>query len=118
MQLNPYQKSLLQLLAFLAVFAGAVIAIGINRPHWRDEAHFVETVRDFGNEINIKSSDLDFLLFIDMAILTFLLMMPFFYLVWEKYFHPVMPLAAIYLLLKYRKKTSSTFVQDKPLVAP
>jgi len=86
MQLNPYQKSLLQLLAFLAVFAGAVIAIGINRPHWRDEAHFVETVRDFGNEINIKSSDLDFLLFIDMAILTFLLMMPFFYLAWEKIF--------------------------------
>jgi len=61
----------------------------------------------------IKSPDLDFLLFIDLAILTFLLMMPFFYLVWEKYFHPVMPLAAIYLLLK----TPSTFVQDKPLVA-
>jgi len=65
----------------------------------------------------IKSPDLDFLLFIDLAILTFLLIMPFSYLVWEKYFLPVVPLAAIYLLLKYRKKTSPTFVQEKPLVA-
>jgi len=65
----------------------------------------------------IKSPDLDFLLFIDLAILTFLLMMPFSYLVWEKYFLPVVPLAAIYLLLKYRKETSPTFVQNKPLVA-
>jgi len=65
----------------------------------------------------IKSPDVDFLLFIDLAILTFLLMMPFSYLVWEKYFLPVVPLATIYLLLKYRKETSPTFVQDKPHVA-
>jgi len=64
----------------------------------------------------IKFPDLDFLLFIDLAILTFLLLMPFSYLVWEKYFLPVVPLTAIYLLLKYRKETSPTFVQDKPLV--
>jgi len=64
-----------------------------------------------------KSPDVDFLLFIDLAILTFLLMMPFSYLVWEKYFLPVVPLALIYLLLKYRKETSPACVQDKPLVA-
>jgi len=55
MQLNPYQKPLLQLLAFLLVFAGAVIAIGINRPYLGDEAHFAETVRYFGNEISLNT---------------------------------------------------------------
>jgi len=65
----------------------------------------------------IKSPYLDFLLFIDLAILTFLLIMPFSYLVWEKYFLPVLPLMAIYFLLKYPKQTSPTFVQKKPLVA-
>ena len=55
MQLNPYQKSLLQLMVFLLVFAGAVTVIGINRPYWGDEAHFAETVRYFGNEISLNT---------------------------------------------------------------
>lgn len=50
-----------------------------------------------------RKNEFDFPFFLDIAILTFLLMMPFSYLVWEKYFLPIIPLASIrFLLCRYK----------------
>jgi hypothetical protein len=47
----------------------------------------------------VKRRDFDLPLFLDMSILAFLVILPFSYMCWEKYFLPVVPLAAVRLLL-------------------
>ena len=48
--------------------------------------------------------DHDLALFLDLSILSFLAVMPFSYLVWEKYFLLVMPLLVIQILLKWSEE--------------
>lgn len=53
--------------------------------------------KDFYNKL--RQGPVDFALFVDTAMLFFLLLMPFAFQVWEKYFMPIIPLALIRLLL-------------------
>jgi hypothetical protein len=46
-----------------------------------------------------KTRTFDFSFLLDISILTFLLVMPFSYLCWEKYFLPLLPLATVRILL-------------------
>ncbi|MEW5993728.1 MAG: hypothetical protein AB1744_04950 [Candidatus Zixiibacteriota bacterium] len=51
--MNQYRHSLIAFLVFLIVFQTAVIAIvGLDRPLWIDEEHFVQTIRQFGEGIS------------------------------------------------------------------
>ena len=53
--MKKYHKSLLLFLIFLFVFEGTVIYVaGLKRPYWGDEAHFVKTIRQFGEEISLQ----------------------------------------------------------------
>lgn len=54
-------------------------------------------LRDIYEKWQIK--DFAFSFFLDISIIAFLLVMPFSYLVWEKYFMLIIPLAAVRLLL-------------------
>lgn len=47
----------------------------------------------------VKHRDFELPLFLDMSILAFLVILPFSYMCWEKYFLPVVPLAAVRMLL-------------------
>jgi len=47
----------------------------------------------------VKRRDFGLLLLLDMLILAFLIILPFSYMCWEKYFLPVVPLAAVRMLL-------------------
>ena len=47
----------------------------------------------------VKRRDFGLLLLLDMSILAFLIILPFSYMCWEKYFLPVVPLAAVRMLL-------------------
>lgn len=49
----------------------------------------------------LKNKDDNFVLFLDLCVLSFLLVMPFSYLTWEKYFMPVLPLLTVRLLITY-----------------
>ncbi len=80
---------------FLSFILGLPIVIGIMRDCY----------------IRWKFNDLAFLFFVDLSILMFLVIMPFSYLVWEKYFLPVVPLGTIHLLMIRREKMLPT--QDK-----
>ena len=53
-----------------------------------------------------KRRDLDFLFFCSLAILSFLLVMPWSYLCWEKYFLPVVRLASMQLVARYRESSA------------
>lgn len=46
-----------------------------------------------------KHNDFDFRFFLNLTILAFLIIMPFSYLAWEKYFLPLIPLVSIRILL-------------------
>lgn len=52
---------------------------------------------DFWKRLNAHDFHLAF--FFDLSIILFLIIMPFSYLVWEKYFLPVIPLAALHIFL-------------------
>lgn len=47
----------------------------------------------------IKLTSFNYLLFLDLLIISFLILMPFSYLNWEKYFVPAIPLAILQILL-------------------
>jgi hypothetical protein len=49
--------------------------------------------------LRVRDRKCDFALFLDMSILAFLVIMPFSYLCWEKYFMPLVPLVTIRTLL-------------------
>jgi hypothetical protein len=51
----------------------------------------------------LRRETFDFAFFLGLAILGFLLIMPFSYLAWEKYFLPAMPLSMLWMLLKQRE---------------
>jgi hypothetical protein len=51
----------------------------------------------------LRQQIFDFAFFLGLAILAFLLIMPFSYLAWEKYFLPAMPLGMLWMLLKQRE---------------
>ena len=57
----------------------------------------LSVVRD--TYLRLKDRRLDYALFLDLCILSFLLLMPFSYLTWEKYFMPLVPLATARFLL-------------------
>jgi hypothetical protein len=59
-------------------------------------------VLSFGQDLfrRIQNRNYDFCMFLDMAIISFLLLMPFSYVNWEKYFLPVIPLAAIQITIR------------------
>lgn len=59
-------------------------------------------VISFGQDFfrRIRNRHFDFCVFLDMAIISFLLVMPFSYVNWEKYFLPVIPLAAIQVTIR------------------
>ncbi|MDH5683388.1 MAG: hypothetical protein OEZ20_02865 [candidate division WOR-3 bacterium] len=47
--------SLILFIGFLIIFEGiAVYVINLKSPYWADEVHFVETIRQFGKEINLN----------------------------------------------------------------
>jgi len=48
-----YYKSLILLFVSLLFFEGIIFYFGVNRPYWGDEAHFVETIKQFGKDMNI-----------------------------------------------------------------
>ncbi len=53
--MTPYGRSLAMLLGLVAALEGVVIPLGLRRPLWGDEAHFVETVRQFGAGITLNT---------------------------------------------------------------
>ncbi len=59
----------------------------------------LSVVRD--TYLRLKDHKLDYALFLDLCILSFLLLMPFSYLTWEKYFMPLVPLATARFLLPH-----------------
>ncbi len=62
--------------------------------------------------LSIRRKDYGFSFFLDLSILAFLLIMPFSYYVWEKYFLPVVPLAAI-RILQFRRRAPRV---DRPVL--
>ena len=59
----------------------------------------LSVVRD--TYLRLKDHRLDYALFLDLCSLSFLLLMPFSYLTWEKYFMPLVPLATARFLLPH-----------------
>lgn len=55
MATKNYYHAAIILIVFLFLFEGIVFYFGGNRPYWGDEAHFVKTVRQFGNDLNIHT---------------------------------------------------------------
>ncbi|MBM3130756.1 MAG: glycosyltransferase family 39 protein [Chloroflexi bacterium] len=53
-QVEIYRNSAILLLAFLALYSFIEITLNINRPYWGDESHFVETVRVFGQGLDLN----------------------------------------------------------------
>lgn len=51
----------------------------------------------------IKNRNLDFIFFLTLSIVLFLIVMPFSYLAWEKYFLPLLSIIALFLALKTRQ---------------
>ncbi len=49
------RQSFFFLLVLVAFESGLVIVADLKRPFWGDEAHFVETIRQFGDEISMES---------------------------------------------------------------
>ncbi len=72
-----------QFVFYAAFLLSLPVVISIIRDGWR----------------RVGKRDFDFLFFLDLAIIGFIFLMPFSYLNWEKYFIPVIPLAALQLLL-------------------
>ena len=75
---------------------------------WFDQAIFyicfllgLPILMTLGNSIckNIKNKKIDTAMLLDLSIVSFLLIMPFSYLGWEKYFIPMVPFMVIRLLL-------------------
>lgn len=54
---------------------------------------------------NIKNNKIEITTLLDLSLVSFLLIMPFSYLGWEKYFVPMVPLMVIRLLLLNRQKS-------------
>ena len=52
--LSVYHQ-LIILVSLLSIFEGALAVWGLHRPAWRDEAHFAETIRFFGNGVTLES---------------------------------------------------------------
>ena len=50
---ESYYKYHILLFVSLFLFEGIVFYFGANRPYWGDEAHFVETISQFGKDMNI-----------------------------------------------------------------
>ena len=50
---ESYYKYHILLFVSLLLFEGIVFYFGVNRPYWGDEAHFVETINQFGKDMNI-----------------------------------------------------------------
>lgn len=59
MRIN-YRSSLLVIIAISLVYLSVIALVGINRPVWGDERHFVETIKSFGSDFSLeKMTDYD-----------------------------------------------------------
>lgn len=52
---SDYYRSLIILISFLLLFEGIVFYFGSGRPYWGDEAHYVETIDQFGNDLSLNT---------------------------------------------------------------
>ena len=52
---ESYYKSLFLLFISLLFFEGVVFYFGGNRPYWGDEAHFVDTINQFGKDMSMNT---------------------------------------------------------------
>ena len=90
------------------------LLVWLNQAVWFDQAVFylcfllglpilITVVRLIWN--NVKQKKIEIAMLLDLSLVSFLLIMPFSYLGWEKYFVPMVPLMVIRLLLLDRQKS-------------
>jgi hypothetical protein len=66
----------------------------------------------------LKSRNDDFTLFMDFSIILFFIVMPFSYLHWEKYFLPLLPIAAVQLVATSARINKPVFKQSESFHSP
>ena len=60
----------------------------------------------------LRAQDFSFPLFLDLTVINFLVVMPWSYLTWEKYFIPLLPTTILLMLLRKFKQRDSTFADS------